>query len=184
MRRLLAIFISCLPLLVACHNKVNTNATINIDSSYYVTSHIRLYGKTDTLLSKGIITPYNRDNIGYYITDHSIFGVVFQEATINNYNNETDTIFNICYASFMPSNQITSTFNRLFAKINSKYTFPKKTRKYNSYNNRATYTNCLWQKENMLIILNSTIDNIDKVGTVILIFTAPTDSTFFSSFLP
>lgn len=172
----------CIILSISCSNQKSKTVAKLVDSTLYVTKDIKLYANIDTLLAHGIISPSTNIEAEYVCNNNTFNNIKFQEAGVNYYHSNSKIVNNIAFAQLLPIDSIQRFFSKMYQILYTKYQKPDRTIHFNTKQDDSNFTNTVWIKKKMVIILACIVPNGEN-GAVNVIFTTPKDTINFESLM-
>ncbi len=143
---------------------------------------IKLGESVKTLLNKKDIQYNTQRGTKYTLTDKSLNNITFQEVDINCFDEECDTIKNLCYGSFFQNTNINEKYTQLLLYLKQKYKNPTLEKQTISADRNVKYTKSIWKTDNLAISLYATVPMYEQKGGITVIFTTLEDMKKFPIF--
>lgn len=175
--------IICFALSVSCSNQKTKTVTKSVDSTLYITKDIKLYANIDTLLEKDVLSPSVANSSNYTSTNKCIYGINFQEVSINFEHDKSDTLYNIACATMTSIDSVQSLYGHIYKELRKKYSKPQREHKQYNDEHNVTASDAVWYKNKIVIILSSGVQYENQMGAVGLIFTTPKDTVYYKNFM-
>lgn len=171
--------------LVSCAGKQAEKKTDKKEQAKDTTKEltVELGGSIDQLLRNGKLQYNTQDGPTYSLVDKTLNGISFDQAGVNEYDEDCDTIKNIHYASLVPTRSMNELYTNIYLYLKNIYGDPTKEHKSISVDYVAQYTNAIWEFDDKIIFLHSTSPRYEENGCIIVVFMVPSDSKNFEELM-
>lgn len=144
---------------------------------------VELGGSIDQLVRNGKLQYNTQDGTKYSLINKTLNGIAFEEAGVNAFCEDCDTIKSIHYASGVLMRDMNEIYTNIYLYLKSKYGVSSKEKKSISIDGTVQYTKAVWELNNKVVLLSSSYPRCEEKGFVIVAFISPSATKYFDMYL-
>jgi len=144
---------------------------------------VELGGSIDQLVRNGKLQYNTQGGAKYSMTNKTLGNTTFEEAGVNMYHDDCDTIKNIHYGLGVKNTSLNEKYTELYIYLKNKYGNPTYDKKNMSSDRIAIFASSVWEFNDKTVVLSSTCPIYEESGSVVVVFMTPSDSKNFDVFL-